>query len=126
MTTRIEFSRSTKLKRFEFAKGCCEGKDCGKKLQVGDIEYDHDKEAEDGGDNSFENCRVLCRACHREKTTAFVKRIRKADRSKAAHLNARPVPKKRLPSCPFPSVEKPARIEKKTLPYRKIYERADA
>lgn len=62
---RAEFSKKTKLARFEFAKGHCE--ECGCKI-VGSAEYDHDKEDYIGGDNSFENCRVLCGKCHKRKT----------------------------------------------------------
>ena len=55
-----------------------------------EVEYHHDKEAEAGGDNSFENCRAVCIPCHRLLTKAFIKGIRKADRQQAAHLNAAP------------------------------------
>ena len=47
-----------------------EGPDCGADLTKPGtrIEYDHDQACKDGGDNSFENCRVLCKHCHNAKT----------------------------------------------------------
>lgn len=70
MTKRQEFSVATKLARWEHSGGKCEGKDCGADLTVpgSRIEYDHDTACKDGGDNSFGNCRVLCKFCHNAKT----------------------------------------------------------
>lgn len=86
MTTRLEFTRKTKALRFQHCKGLCEG--CGVRLMPGKFEYDHDKEAADEGDNSFENCRVLCDSCHKPKTKAFIQRIRKADRQRDKNIGA--------------------------------------
>jgi 5-methylcytosine-specific restriction protein A len=115
---RLEFSRTTMTKRFNFAKGHCEM--CGLKLQVGNIEYHHDKEAEDGGDNSFSNCRALCKPCHAPLTAAFVTRIRKADRQKAGQINAKPAPKQPIKSAGFPKREK--REPRPSLPPRALYQ----
>ena len=62
---RAEFTKQTKLRRFEHAKGHCER--CGNRILTS-AEYDHDQEDYIGGANSFENCRCLCRRCHAEKT----------------------------------------------------------
>lgn len=87
MTKRLEFSKRTKDQALARANGACEM--CGARLSVGKFEFDHDVECEDGGDNSLVNCRVLCTACHREKTTRFIQRIRKADRQRAAFIGAK-------------------------------------
>lgn len=65
---RREFPARVKAQAFERAAGRCEGKDCGARLAVGKFEYDHDIACELGGDNSFENCVVLCWVCHKQKT----------------------------------------------------------
>ena len=83
---RLEFSRKTKARRFEFAKGRCEG--CGVRCVAGKFQYDHDKEAVDGGDNSFENCRVLCDNCHKLKTKHFTQRLRKSERQRDKNIGA--------------------------------------
>lgn len=68
--SRLEFSRKTKAARFAHCGGKCEG--CGAKLRDGRFAYDHHVPTGWlGGDNSFENCRVLCtghRSCHQAKT----------------------------------------------------------
>lgn len=66
MTKRQEFTVATKKARWEYSSGRCEG--CGVDLAGQRVEYDHDKACKDGGDNSFENCRVLCNVCHQAKT----------------------------------------------------------
>ena len=83
---RLEFSKRTKLQRFAIAGGCCE--ECGRKLLYGEPEYDHDKAAEFGGDNSLENCRVLCRSCHSLKTRKRdIPLIAKSNRNLARRAN---------------------------------------
>jgi 5-methylcytosine-specific restriction enzyme A len=76
------FSKSVKVARFEHAKGRCEG--CSAWLMTGKFDYDHDKPVAFGGDNSFENCRCLCVACHSEKTGARdIPAIAKSNRIRA-------------------------------------------
>jgi 5-methylcytosine-specific restriction endonuclease McrA len=58
---RQEFSKKTKLARFEFARGHCEY--CGAKI-ITHAEYHHERQAHLGGDNSLENCRCICVKCH--------------------------------------------------------------
>jgi 5-methylcytosine-specific restriction endonuclease McrA len=64
--TRSEFSKSTKLAAWERCGGYCE--DCGGKIFT--AEYDHIVPCAIGGTNDLDNCRVLCRRCHRAKTSA--------------------------------------------------------
>lgn len=111
MSKRLEFSRKTRARRFEHCKGKCEG--CGVKLVPGKFDYHHEKEAEDGGDNSFENCRVLCDNCHAPLTKAFIRRIRKADRQRDRNIGALK-PKRSIPRRP-----KEPRVYTKTLPPRR-------
>lgn len=64
---RLEFSAKTKVQSFTRANGRCEC--CGARLGPGNTEYDHAIACELGGDNSESNCVVLCKTCHRLKTS---------------------------------------------------------
>ena len=93
--SRSEFPRKVKAAAFERAKGFCEG--CGAKLATGRIEYDHRVPDALGGEPTLDNCVVLCRACHGEKTaTGDVPRIakmkRQRDRHIGAHASKNPIP----------------------------------
>lgn len=92
MSNRLEFDRKTKQRRFAYCGGYCEG--CGAKLMPGHFQYDHDKEANDSGDNSFENCRCLCTACHKLKTKKYIQETRKAERVRDRHIGAMPKSKR--------------------------------
>jgi 5-methylcytosine-specific restriction endonuclease McrA len=96
MTRRREFSNRTRLQAWERSGGKCE--ECGIKLQVGDRrEYDHQIPCGLGGDNSLDNCVVLCGPCHSSKTTREdVPRIAKAKRVAAKHSGAWR-PKRKIP-----------------------------
>lgn len=63
---RTEFSAKTKAQAFTRAKDRCEG--CGAATKFKPVHYDHDLACELGGDNSLENCKVLCVPCHKTKT----------------------------------------------------------
>jgi 5-methylcytosine-specific restriction endonuclease McrA len=76
---RAEFSKSTKLARFEHAKGRCE--ECLQRI-ITTAEYDHVIEATLTNDNSFENCRCLCKKCHALKTQ---ERRPEIDRTRAVY-----------------------------------------
>jgi 5-methylcytosine-specific restriction protein A len=80
---RREFPSKVKALAFQRAKGCCEQCNRGVKLLVGDVFYDHIIADGIGGDNSLDNCQVLCKSHHDGKTRkhdvpriAKVKRIR--------------------------------------------------
>lgn len=66
MSRRKEFTVAVKKARWEFSGGKCE--ECRVDLKGKRVEYDHAKACMDDGDNSFENCRVLCKHCHNAKT----------------------------------------------------------
>lgn len=65
---RLEFPQKVKAQAFVRAAGKCEGPNCGARLTLGKVEYDHDLACDLGGDNSLENCVVLCTPCHKAKT----------------------------------------------------------
>jgi hypothetical protein len=125
MTRRLEFTRKTKLARWLHAGGRCEilwdGKRCDVALAPGRVEYHHDIEAESGGDNSFGNARATCVQCHKLLTRPFIKAIRKADRSQAAHLNLKPAPAVKIKSRGFTKPDKPARTAKPVLKPRAMF-----
>lgn len=86
--SRLEFSKSTKAQAFLRSNGHCEC--CGAKLSSGNIEYDHSIACGLGGDNSLDNCVVLCKTCHKAKTTKRdVPTIAKAKRQQAANIGAK-------------------------------------
>jgi 5-methylcytosine-specific restriction protein A len=96
MSTRAEFSRKTKAAAFMRSGGGCER--CSAKLFAGNVEYDHQLPCALGGDNSLENCLVLCRACHRTvKTPDDVRRIRKSDRQRDRAIGALTTTRNPLP-----------------------------
>lgn len=81
--SRTEFSKKTKAQAFVRANGHCEGDGCGARLTVSKFRYDHRIPDWMGGDNSLENCTVLCLGCdlgrktpQDQKDIAKVKRIR--------------------------------------------------
>lgn len=81
---RSEFKKQTKRDAFLRANGACEG--CGARLSVGKFHYDHDIADGLGGDNSLQNCVVLCHVCHGEKTRKHdVPRIAKMKRIRDKH-----------------------------------------
>ena len=84
---RLEFTRKIKAARFFHAGGCCEG--CGIKLTK-TPHYDHDTPTGWlGGDNSFDNCRVLCQPCHKAKTAAEAPIRAKGDRIRDKAIGAK-------------------------------------
>ncbi len=92
---RQEFDRKTRRQAYDLAGGVCAM--CRLPIQ-GRADYDHKLPAALGGDNSLENCQVLCAKCHRLKTgKEDVPRIRKADRQRdkatgAKKRKGRPMP----------------------------------
>ena len=80
MKMRHEFSLKVKANAALRANGNCE--ECQRKLLSGDYHYDHEIPDGLGGEATLENCRVLCRSCHANKTTkADIPRIAKANRN---------------------------------------------
>ena len=91
--TRREFTKTIKakaLRRCCDANGIprCEG--CGAELKAGGTNYDHDTPDGLGGEPTLENCRVLCRTCHDEKTHQHDNPImQKADAVRKKHFGIR-------------------------------------
>lgn len=95
---RINFSQATKKARLAHSGKRCEG--CGQEFSASNPpEFDHAKEAWEGGDASFENCRALGhKCCHRPKTDAANTRRTKADRQSIEDKWLRPKPIRKLQS----------------------------
>ncbi len=94
---RPTFSTSFRLSLFLKRKGTCAA--CTQKIEAGKAwNIDHILPLALGGTNAPENLQILCRPCHRSKTThSDIPRIAKTKRLKARHLGAR------APSnCPIP------------------------
>lgn len=94
---RTEFDEKTRLKRLKHCDFKCEGlvtREDGAKLRCnatlvkGRVEFDHDIAAELGGPATFENCRALCKICHRFKYPSDAAKIAKAKRCEIADLGA--------------------------------------
>ena len=79
-----EFDRKTKALAHLRSGGFCEC-GCGQKLMPGHTQYHHIREANDGGDNSLENCLVLTTICHAPLTKKYVQETRKAERARDKH-----------------------------------------
>ena len=91
MTNRLNFSRKTKAQAFARSGGKCEcGKCGGIRLVAGKFQYHHIKEANDGGDNSLENCLVITNECHKPLTKKYIQETRKAERIRDKHIGAFP------------------------------------
>ena len=88
-TRRHVFSTSFRLNLFLKRKGTCAS--CYQKIDAGKAwDIDHILPLALGGTNDSENLQVLCRPCHRIKTSkADIPRIAKTKRLKARHLGAR-------------------------------------
>ena len=86
---RPTFSTSFRLNLFLIRKGLCAA--CTQKIEAGKAwDIDHILPLAMGGTNAPENLQVLCRPCHRSKTTqSDIPRIAKTKRLKAQHLGAR-------------------------------------
>lgn len=91
----------------------CDG--CGLMVKGG-FEIDHIRADGLLGDPTFENSRLLCLPCHKEKTKDDVARIAKAKRVEARHLGA-VRPKGKIQSRGFAKKE---RKEKIPLPPRRL------
>lgn len=94
---RREFKKQVMLQALLRAGGKCESDACRArgdkqlKLATGDIFYDHRIPDQLGGEPTLENCQILCKLCHKAKTTKEdVPRIAKAKRQQLRHLGIKP------------------------------------
>ena len=73
------FSAKTEGQAEARASGRCET--CGGQLKPGHFHFHHRKPVWKGGDNSLENCKVVCTVCHlQEELDHDFGSMRKADR----------------------------------------------
>lgn len=105
---RAEFPSSVKKEAFKRAEGKCEK--CGANVSSG-AEYDHIIPAVLGGGVGIENCQVLCKQCHIEKTAADRKAIAKVKRLAAKKLGVTKR-KRKIPSRPLRSKQNRAEESK--------------
>src|SRR5918995_4630636 len=95
---RKEFGVKVRRARLKHAASKCEG--CGNPLVQGRYQFDHNKTDAEGGDNSLENCRVLCSggktSCHAIKTKADQKRIAAADATKHRYQGTSKLPTRKI------------------------------
>jgi len=86
---RSSFSTSFRLSLFLERNGSCAS--CNTKIAAGQAwDIDHILPIALGGSNEPNNLQILCRSCHRYKTTQDdIPRIAKTKRLKAKHLGAR-------------------------------------
>ena len=85
---RQNFSKATIARRYKACGRRCEGKlangkRCNAILKGGDYHADHDNPDGLTGKPTFENCRILCIACHAIKTPKDRKHIAQAQRREA-------------------------------------------
>ena len=94
---RPTFSTSFRLNLFLMRKGLCAA--CSQKIDAGKAwDIDHILPLALGGTNAPENLQILCRPCHRAKTThSDIPRISKTKRLKARHLGARATSTRPIP-----------------------------
>jgi 5-methylcytosine-specific restriction endonuclease McrA len=83
-----EFPKHVKLAAWQRANGHCEC--CGTKFTGADrVEYDHIVEAALGGKTTLENCRVMRKRCHDEKTATRRPELDKTRRGFEKRIGAR-------------------------------------
>ena len=88
-TRRYVFSTSFRLNLFLKRKGTCTS--CSQKIDAGKAwDIDHILPVALGGTNDSKNLQILCKPCHRSKTSqSDIPSIAKTKRLKARHLGAR-------------------------------------
>lgn len=87
------------------AKGRCEK--CSAVLKLREGEYDHIIEYVLTRDTSVENGQLLCKPCHRNKTSARATDLAKVKRIRAKHTGTWAKSKAKIPNRPF----SPTRIQ---------------
>lgn len=119
---RREFPRKVRRAAIERAAGHCEK--CKAVLKPREAEVDHILPSELGGDPVIANAQVLCRVCHKDKTAADIRRIRKGDKQRDKASGAiRPAGN--IKGRGFPTSPKAAKRQEKTpLPPRRLYQEA--
>jgi 5-methylcytosine-specific restriction endonuclease McrA len=114
---RLEFSRKVRRAIIERANGRCEA--CKAAMKRGEGEVDHIRPDALGGAPTAANGRLICEVCHKSKTAADVRQIRKADRQRDKSSGAIR-PKGSIPSPP----KQPKPASKTSLPPRNLFRSA--
>jgi len=110
---RTNFSERVKRAARARAGELCEG--CAMP-HLNKFEFDHVIPDQLGGDAELANCKLLCVACHKEKTKSDAANIAKAKRVEAAHLRVE------ADKPPIPARKKPSReYTKSGFPPRPLY-----
>jgi len=86
-TDRAEFDKKTREAAWQRAGGKCEI--CTADFAGRRPDYHHRIAAALGGDNSLQNCRVICSKCHKEITDTMRGGIDKAKRIEEKRANTR-------------------------------------
>lgn len=95
MTDRRTFSTAVKRMAFDRCGGRCI---CTAKLGPGNVEYHHINEWAISGDSSVDNCRPLCRTCHRAITSnTSIPIVAKVKRMADTHINAKSISSRPMP-----------------------------
>lgn len=118
MGKRLEFSRKTKAAIIARAAGRCEA--CKAVLKPGEGDVDHILPCELGGQPTAANGRLICKPCHKEKTAADVRQIRKSDRQRDKATGAARKPAT-IKGQGFARSEKQTKPVTKALPPRPLY-----
>ena len=88
--SRQEFTSKTRMAAFERSGGHCEEPNCGLPFSPSNpVEYDHEIEAFYGGTNELDNCKAICRGCHKAKTKQRAPVLAKSRRLTKTAANAR-------------------------------------
>lgn len=116
---RVEFPEKVRVKRLHFAEYKCEAMlladdgetkvRCNATLVRTRVEFDHDIAAELGGPATFDNCRAICKICHRAKYPSDAAKIAKAKRREIADIGATAPSPRPIPSRGFAPANKPKR-----------------
>lgn len=86
---RREFNKEVRKAAWARCAGLCEG--CGAALTLGKYDFDHIIADSIGGRPDLDNCAVLCRPCHLEKTTKLdTPRAAKTERMRLKNLGLWP------------------------------------
>lgn len=119
MGKRLEFSRKTKAAIIARAAGRCEA--CSAVLKPGEGDVDHILPCELGGQPTAANGRLICKPCHKDKTAADVRQIRKSDRQRDKATGAARKPAT-IKSQGFARAEKQPKLATKSLAPRALYQ----